>query len=180
MRSFGTTFSDQGLLTGNRRARRRETMPATIEEDNRDEGGGVLMASVVNSDGFDKNEFVNENSGKEVANTKLPNLKLFGAFKKTFKTKKPAQFENAEGGGLLNGAQNDGFEIDESFPNVPSFEEQGPLPLPAQDGNIRYQRTNKRMLKKMNMKGVLSKLKLPGNNLGNRKFGGGIMMDDDA
>jgi len=173
MRSLGTTTSDQGLLTGKRRAGRR--LPATIEKGNRDEGGDIVLASGVNSDGFDKNEFVNENSEKTGANTILPNLKLFGAFKKTFKTKKPAQFENAEVGGLLNGVQDDEFEIDESFQNNPSFEPQDPL-----DGtSFRYQRTNKRRLKKMKMKGVLSKLKMPGNNLGIRKFGGGIMMDDD-
>jgi hypothetical protein len=172
MRSLGTTTSEQGLLSGNRRAGRR--MPATIEEGNRNEGGDTVLASGVNRDGFDKNKFVNENSEKIGANTILPNLKLFGVFKKTFKTKKPAQIENAEVGGLLNGAQDDDFETDESFQNHPSFEPRDPL-----DGSFRYQRANKRRLKKMKMKGVLSKLKMPGNNLGIRKFGGGIMMDDD-
>jgi len=190
IRSLGTTFSDQGLLTGSRRERRRKSglprMPETIKEDDHDEEEGMLMVSGVNSDGFDKNIFANPKSGMTGVNTILPNLKLFGnggisgikAFKKTFKTKKPTQFANACGGGFLNVERDDefannedgnGIEImDGCYRDMPIFGQQ------EHDDDVKYQRANK-MLDKMNMKGVLSKLKLPGN----RKFGGGIMIDDN-
>merc|ERR1712176_724081 len=123
-----------------------------------------------------------------MGNTMLPNLKLFGALKKPFKAKKPTKLENADGGGLLNGAQNDefdtsesrgGVDTDDSYRNMPSFGQREPFPLPVQDDDVQYQRGNK-MFEKVKMKGVLSKLKLPGKNNGNRKFGGSMMMDDDG
>ena len=121
-------------------------------------------------------------------NGKKNNLKLFGAIKKTFKPKKPAELESVDGGGLLTGAVTDEFDTseskggitDESYRNaVQHLSRQDPLPLPVEEEDeIKPQRPNK-MFEKVKIKGVLSKLKkLPGKTVGNRKFGGGIMMDD--
>ena len=191
MRSLGTTFSDQGLLTGNRRGRRNSpnglARTQTIKEDDKEEEEvGILRTSKISSYSFEVNDFDNEKSGTTGGSSKLPNIKLFGAIKKTFKTKKPTEVENADDGGLLNGAQNDEFDTseskggntDESFQNPSAFRQQEPLPLPVEEDEIIHQRGNK-MFERVKIKGVLSKLKkLPGKSSHNRKFGGGIMMAD--
>jgi len=194
LRSLGTTFSDQGLLTG-RPTRGKSPQglrggPATIAEDgDNDKGGEKLRKGSIHDNDYNVNKFSAENPDPATANAILPNIKLFGTLKKTFSTKKPTQFENRDGGGLLNAAQNEefdtsesrvGIETDTSYDNVAPFGRKDPLPLPTQGqhDDRKYGRAQNRF-DKMNMKSVLKKFKMPGN-IGNRKFGGGIMMNDDG
>ncbi len=193
VRSLGTTSSDQGLLTGNRPKRRNSPIglgrTSTIEEGDLDKEEDVILDNTrLSSDHFEPDEFEAEKLETAGVNGKKNNIKLFGAIKKTFKPKKIVELESVDGGGLLNGAVADEFDTseskggttDESNRNaIRHLSRRDPLPLPMEEEDeIKPQRPNK-MFEKVKIKGVFSKLKkLPGKTGGNRKFGGGIMMDD--
>ena len=188
IRSLGTTHSDQGLLTGNRRKLRSRSpsgrgRTSAIEEDGHENGEGVRS-----SDSFTVNDFENAKLGTTGGDGKL---KIFGAIKKTFKPKKPAEFESVDGGGLLNGAHLDEFDTSESKGGITTDNEsylntvqqhltrRDPLPLPIMESEdeSKHQRPNK-MFEKVKIKGVMKKLKGLGMSSHHRKFGGGIMIDD--
>jgi len=196
VRSLGTVNSvnsDQGLLTGRRMQHRNSPLglgrTPTIEEDEGDDEEAGILGKTSSATTLDKSRSENRNPGMAGAHAMLPNLKLFGALKKTFKGKKPTPIGNADGGGLLHMAHNDDFDTSESKAGfstdgssynhlATSFAQHGPLPLPVQNDEIRELRPIK-MFEKMNMKGALSKVKkLRGRRSGNRR--GSIMITDDG